>query len=206
MNPDIGRPTGRGDAQAGVSAEGWRLKLGLALFALSVVLPVVGVPLVAVTGFSPGVVATLSGALLAGSEVLGLVAVAVMGKSGYAYVKNRLLGLVKRYGPPSRVGRTRYSIGLVMLTVPIAFGWVAPYAADRIPGYPGNEMTYAIAGDLLWLASLFVLGGDFWDKVRALFVHGARAVFPVPGGSRTLASNPPLGRADSAARAEREAE
>jgi hypothetical protein len=23
-----------------------------------------------------------------------------------------------------------------------------------------------------------VLGGDFWDKVRALFVHDARALFP----------------------------
>jgi hypothetical protein len=28
------------------------------------------------------------------------------------------------------------------------------------------------------LISLFVLGGDFWDKLRALFVHSARAVFP----------------------------
>jgi hypothetical protein len=28
------------------------------------------------------------------------------------------------------------------------------------------------------VASLFVLGGDFWDKLRALFVHEARVVFP----------------------------
>ena len=26
--------------------------------------------------------------------------------------------------------------------------------------------------------TIFVLGGEFWDKLRALFVHGARAVFP----------------------------
>jgi hypothetical protein len=32
--------------------------------------------------------------------------------------------------------------------------------------------------DLITLASLFLLGGDFWDKVRALFLHNARAVFP----------------------------
>jgi hypothetical protein len=31
--------------------------------------------------------------------------------------------------------------------------------------------------DAITLASLFVLGGDFWDKVRALFLHDARAVF-----------------------------
>jgi hypothetical protein len=28
------------------------------------------------------------------------------------------------------------------------------------------------------LASLFVLGGDFWDKLRALFLYQARAIFP----------------------------
>ena len=33
-------------------------------------------------------------------------------------------------------------------------------------------------GDLLLLTSLFVLGGDFWDKLRALFFHQAKAVFP----------------------------
>jgi len=27
-----------------------------------------------------------------------------------------------------------------------------------------------VTGDLMLLASLFVLGGDFWDKIRALFV------------------------------------
>ena len=169
-------------SQANVSATGWRLKLGVLLFSLSLVIPILGVPLVAAMGLSAATVATVSGALLAGSEVLGIVAVAVMGKSGYAYIKNRVFGFLKQYGPPAEVIRTRYTIGLVMFVVPIAFGWLSPYAADRVPGYLGNEFTYAIVGDLLLLASLFVLGGDFWDKVRALFIHGAKAVFPKATG------------------------
>jgi hypothetical protein len=168
--------------QAEVPATGWRLKLGVVLFGISILLPVLGVPLVAKMGRSAATVATVSGALLGGAEVLGLVAVAVMGKSGYAYIKNRVFGFLKQYGPPAEVSRTRYTIGLVMFAVPIAFGWLAPYAANRIPGYPGNEFTYGIAGDLLLLASLIVLGGDFWDKVRALFVHGAKAEFPKATG------------------------
>jgi hypothetical protein len=36
----------------------------------------------------------------------------------------------------------------------------------------------AAAGDLLFIGSLIVLGGDFWDKVRSLFVHDAIAVLP----------------------------
>ena len=37
-----------------------------------------------------------------------------------------------------------------------------------------------------WMApiiiGLLVLGGDFWDKLRSLFVHGARARFPEAAG------------------------
>jgi hypothetical protein len=169
-------------SQANVPATGWRLKLGVALFGLSIALPVLGVPLVAATALSAATAATISGAMLLGAELLGIVAVAIMGKSGYAYIKNRVFGFLKQYGPPADVNRTRYTTGLVMFVVPILFGWVAPYAADLIPGYLGNEFTYAIVGDLLLLVSLFVLGGDFWDKLRALFVHAATAVFPKPTG------------------------
>jgi len=39
-------------------------------------------------------------------------------------------------------------------------------------------MWWHVGGDVVFVASFFVLGGEFWDKLRALFVHGARAVFP----------------------------
>ena len=164
-------------SQADVPAAGWRLKLGVALLGLSIALPVLGVPLLAAMDLSATTVATVSGVLVVGAEVLGIFAVAVMGKSGYAYIKNRVFGFLKQYGPPAEVSPTRYAIGLVMFTIPLVFGWLAPYATDLIPGYLGNELTYGIIGDLLLLVSLFVLGGDFWDKLRALFFHGAKAVF-----------------------------
>lgn len=169
-------------SQVNVPTAGWRLKLGVALFGLSILLPVLGIPLVAAMGLSAATVTTVSGIMLVGAEVLGIAAVAIMGKSGYAYIKNRVFGFLKQYGPPAEVSRTRYTIGLVMFAVPVVFGWLAPYAADLVPGYPGNEFTYAIVGDLLLLISLFVLGGDFWDKLRALFIGGAKAVFPKTNG------------------------
>ncbi len=170
------------DSQANVPAAGWQLKLGVTLFGFSILLPVLGIPLVAAMELPTETVATVSGVLLVLAEVLGIVAVAVMGKSGYAYIKNRVFGFLKQYGPPDEVSRARYTIGLVMFTLPVVFGWLAPYAADIIPGYLGNELTYGIVGDLLLLVSLFVLGGDFWDKLRALFIHGTKAVFPKTSG------------------------
>jgi hypothetical protein len=41
-----------------------------------------------------------------------------------------------------------------------------------------------LALDCATLTSLFVLGGDFWDKLRALFLYEARAVFPASPASQ----------------------
>jgi hypothetical protein len=161
-----------------VAAAGWRFKLGVAMFGLSIALPVLGVPLVAAVVSSAAAVATISGVLLVSAEVLGVAAIAIMGKKGFAYIKDRVSGFFKRYGPPAEVGRTRYKIGLVMFAISIFFGWVSPYLASKIPGYLGKEWIYHVVSDVLLLISLFVLGGDFWEKIRALFFHQAKAMFP----------------------------
>ena len=153
------------------TAVGWRLKLRVPIFVLSILVPVAGIPLVATLDLSGTITTSVSGALLGGSEVLGLLAVAVMGKPGYLYIKSRVFGLLRRYRPPQEVSRARYHTGLVMFALPILFGWVTPYVSDLIPNLEDNLFAYAIGGDMLLLASLFVLGGDFWDKIRALFVH-----------------------------------
>lgn len=152
-------------------AMGWRLKLGVGILVLSILLPVAGIPLVATLGLSGTMTTTVSGVLLVGAEVLGLLAVAIMGKPGYVYIKGRVFGLFSRFAPPGEVSRTLYNIGLVMFILPILFGWVTPYISEWIPNLKDNLFAYAIGGDMLLLASLFVLGSDFWDKIRALFVY-----------------------------------
>jgi hypothetical protein len=158
-------------------AAGWQLKLGIALFVLSIALPLVGVPVVTAMGLSSAMTASVSGGLLVAAEVLGLIAIAVMGKSGYAYIKSRVFGFLKKHGPPQEVSRVRYTIGLVTFSVPILFGWVSPYAGELIPALASIPLPLAIGGDLLLIASLFVLGGNFWDKIRSLFVHDAEVRF-----------------------------
>jgi hypothetical protein len=163
----------------GTEGRGLAIETRRGLFGLSILLPIAGVPLVAWFNFSTRVTATVTGGLLVSAEVMGLAAVAVMGKSGYALIKKKLLGFIKKYGPPNKVSRLRYRIGLAMFCTPIVFGWVSIYAARWIPGFGRDPFFYALGGDLMLLVSLFVLGGDFWDKVRSLFVHDAEARFPV---------------------------
>ena len=87
------------------SVPGWRLTLGIALLALSLLGPLIAIPLLSMFGLSAALIASLSGAILIGAEVLLVAAVAVMGKSGYEYIKDWALGLLRRYGPPAEVSR-----------------------------------------------------------------------------------------------------
>ena len=158
-------------------AEDWRIKLGATLFGISIILPIAGIPLVTTFGLSTTMTASISGALLVGAEVLGVCAVAVMGKSGYAIIKNRIFGFLKQYGPPQKVSRGRYNIGLVIFCVPFLFGWLSIYISKWVPYLLNYPLSFAIGGDILILVSLFVLGGDFWDKIRSLFIHDAEVRF-----------------------------
>ncbi len=158
-----------------------RLIAGGIVFIAGFAAPVLA-PVVAASALSAEWKTALSGLLIVGIPELAIViAVAIMGKDGFELltggIKRRMSKFFKDYGPAEHVSRVRYRIGLAMFTVPILIGWVAPYLGHHIPGYEGNELVYAIVGDVLLFSSLFVLGGEFWDKLRSLFVHGARAVF-----------------------------
>ena len=153
---------------------GWRFRLGLTIFIVGFASPLL-IPLVTASDLSAQLKTILSGALAVGiPEIFSLVAVAIMGKSGFDTLKKRIFGLIKKHGPPERVGRARYRIGLVMFCLPLLLGWSGPYLLHHIPGYEAQRLLVGIIGDLLLISSLFVLGGQFWDKIRALFTHAAR--------------------------------
>ena len=108
-------------------------------------------------------------------ELLWIIAVSFMGKEGFNYIKTRVFGFLKKLAPHDRVSKTRYRIGLVMFVVPLFFGWLGPYFTHKISAYETHRFTVSLAGDIIFLLSFFVLGGDFWDKIRALFMHGAKS-------------------------------
>ena len=156
----------------------WRFRLGLVVFVVGFSSPLL-IPLVSASDLSTKWKAVLTGALAVGiPEVFSILAIAIMGRSGFNYMKKSILGFLKKHGPPDVVSRTRYRIGLVMFVLPILFAWLGPYVSHHIPGYEANRFVVSVVGDLLFVSSLFVLGGNFWDKIRALFIHEAKALLP----------------------------
>ncbi len=156
-----------------------RLFWGLAVFlVVNIGGPVVGLPLLALTDLPPGTKTIVGGVIVAVAELSLPVVIAILGKSGFAYFKGLFFKALRRYGPPAEVGQVRYRIGLAMLGLTLIFAVVEPYAGSHLGVTAQNRVVYALCGDVLLLASFFVLGGDFWDKIRALFVHTAKAHFP----------------------------
>ena len=103
-----------------------------------------------------------------------LAAIAILGKPGFNYLKALVFGYLK---PPAEVSPRRHRVGIAMFTVAMLAGFVEPYLGVVLPGSATRDLRVTLGVDLLLIASLLVLGGDFWDKIRALFIRGAKVTF-----------------------------
>jgi hypothetical protein len=58
-----------------------------------------------------------------------------------------------------------------MFFLPILTSVLEPYIDEMWPGLRPNLWQAQLVGDIMLIASFFVLGGDFWSKLRGLFVR-----------------------------------
>ncbi len=109
----------------------------------------------------------LTGLLVAGVPELSLLAgVAVLGRSGFEHLKGRFFGLWK--GP---VGPIRHQIGVAFFLVSGLLAWIAPYAVYLFELGLKQLLICALTADGLFVVSLVLLGGQFWDKLRGLLTR-----------------------------------
>jgi len=150
----------------------WKYRLGIGLVAFNVlsylalaVLPFLGVP--------GGTIAALSGGVIVAAEAAFLGAIALLGKEFFERIKARVKSWFARpAAPPQPVSRTRHRAGVAVL-----FSSFLPYFAAEaglLAGCPrAHQAAWTIglllASDLLFIAGLFVLGGDFWERLKKLF-------------------------------------
>ena len=110
-------------------------------------------------------------------EFIVILAVVCLGKKNLVYIKDKLLAFLRLIKPPGPASRWRYRLGLVMFLLPLIPTYIMAYVPQWLPDDSPQRLYVNLAADFAFLASLFVLGGDFWDKLQALFVHDARALF-----------------------------
>lgn len=154
---------------------GWRFKLGIVIICLMLGSWLL-VPLAAAADVSGSKIAALTGVLFISNKILLILAIAIMGKSGFQQLKRSLFGYVSSLAPSPEVevGPLRHSVGIVMFFVPLISSFLGPYIDSIWPGLRPNLWQVQALGDLMLIGSFFVLGGNFWEKVRALFIRTAR--------------------------------
>jgi hypothetical protein len=161
-------------AGAQAAPAGWRFKVGIALIAL-MPLAWLLIPIEAALGVSATTIAATTAGVAVANKIILLLAITIMGKAGFQELKAKLF---HNLTPPSEVSPMRYRIGLVMFCLPILQNLLETYASHMTPSLVANRLWVDLLMDVIFLSSLFVLGGNFWDKLRALFSVNARAVFP----------------------------
>ena len=156
-----------------------RIVAGGGVFVLGWVVTLAIVPLITASSLSASAQATVSGIVVFIGPKLGvLAAIAILGKPGFNYLKRKVFGFLK---PPAEVGPVRYRVGIVMFVAAMLFGLLERYLGYFVANAIAPEIRSSIAIDVLLLASILVLGGDFWDKIRALFIREAKVQFPSRG-------------------------
>jgi hypothetical protein len=147
-----------------------RLIAGVSVFALGWITTLALVPVITASPLP----SSLGGVVVfVGPKIGVLMALAIMGKPGFAYLKMQVFGFL---APAADVSAARHRVGIVMFAAALVLGFLEPYVLPRLTADRAIGATLAI--DLLLVASILVLGGNFWDKVRALFVRDARVHFP----------------------------
>lgn len=161
-----------------------RLWTGVSVFAFGWVLALTLVPFVTSSDLSTSAKATLTTLLVVVVPKVFLVAcIAILGKPGFAYLKGGVWKFFRGIAPPPQVGIWRYRIGLVMFFLPLVFSIFFQYFQPILEGGAAARPVFERVGDVIQIVALFVLGGDFWDKLRSLFVREAKAVFPEKAAS-----------------------
>jgi len=148
---------------------------GAIILVIGFLLPLL-IPFVSYLDVSTEARTLISGMLLIGGpEVFSVIAIAIMGKPGFIYIKAKVFALLKRTLPTDEVSRLRYNIGLALLIPHIIFAYISFYAPHWLPGYDEHRIAMNLTADFLMVITLFILGGEFWEKVRALFIYEAKA-------------------------------
>lgn len=147
----------------------WRYGIGLTLLALaglSILLGIVAVFL----GLSRGEALNSPVWLLAGpAEMLCLLAAAILGKEKYQKLAQKVRRRAVPSGVEPRKARLRYYLGLggcLFNGIPLA---LYAYVPEMLPGGT-TKLSILVIADLVFFVSLFSAGGEFWERLRRVFV------------------------------------
>jgi hypothetical protein len=117
------------------------------------------------------------------APIMKISSIAILGKSSYLWIQYQMHYFYHRVARPRKVTLLRYNIGLTMFIMPFLPNYMFSFMPHLLPDSQLVRYIIIISADVVFLSSLFVLGGDFWDKLKALFIYTAKAKFEEKPGN-----------------------
>ncbi|MBM3461831.1 MAG: hypothetical protein FJX76_06990 [Armatimonadetes bacterium] len=143
---------------------GFRYYAGWFFFILTLGLPVLAL-IIPSLGLPAATTTVVTGALIVGGpEIAMILAVTFWGRETFAHFTGRLKASVT---PPPSVSPTRYRVGLALFLGSALPSWLIAYLPHLLSD--SARVPVLASADLIFVARFFVLGGEFWGKLRALF-------------------------------------
>jgi hypothetical protein len=161
----------------------WRRWLGIGVFVLALILPLVALVLVPILGLPAGANAVLLGASVAGGpDVLLVAAIALLGKDGVTELMKKLGSVVKRLTKWDAVTKTRYIAGLwvliLSLVLPIVILFFWNHSIEGIAGQPGWGFWLLLASTFGFCGAALSMGAPLWSRIQAIFTWEATIILP----------------------------
>jgi hypothetical protein len=151
----------------------WKYRLGMGLFIYSFI-PICTIELVALLPLTATEAVTLGAVYIASGEIALLAAVALLGKPFIQSMKEKIKGFFRRKAPstPRMISKTRHYIGVTLLVASL-FPYYATLGALLFAPLQKSDIRtllyLLLSGEALFLVSLFVLGDEFWARLKRLF-------------------------------------
>jgi hypothetical protein len=155
---------------------GFRFYFGLVIFIASFFMLPIGLLLKGfmLTHFWKGFILAI---FWISAPIMKISSIAILGKSSYEFINYKIHYIYHQVAKPNQVTPLRYNIGLVLFVLPFLPNYMISFMPHLFSMSLTTRYIIIIASDVVFIASLFVLGGDFWDKLRALFTYRAKARF-----------------------------
>jgi len=159
--------------------KGWRFKTGILCIILNLALAPIITPFITMFNMPTGTKAAIMGFLwIVLPPMFSVIGVFLLGKPGFNYLVSLIFRRFKSIVLVDTPGPFRHVIGLVMFLCPLLLAAVTPYFNLLFPGWLSKPLLAGVIGDVSLILSLFILGGNFWDKLKGLFIRKAIADIP----------------------------
>ena len=163
----------------------WKYRLGLVLFFGAFPIFIAAPVVIPMLGLSTAKSAALIGGVLLAVEVLWFASIPLLGKEGFEAVKQRAFGWLKLSSGP--ISQMRHRLGVTLLFGSIMFdvllnlvmvgsdflGQGADVPTKLLGLSFTHQTTVYITVQILttvgMVAALFILGGDFWARLKKAF-------------------------------------